>query len=295
MTDEVQKAEAPEAAPETSAAQEQAAYQLLMDGNIPPEKEAAPKDEPKTVPVDAMLDRVARVKRQRDEAREAGYLKDGQLDELREIVTKLRGLKPDDFPTLEAYETAKADLDQRADKLTAPPVPVISAEWKAELDAAAKDLAFEVRRADPDLWAKAVAVNEDGSPKHAIPPAAILAIADADDSAGMLRAWLDLDAEDKEEILGLSERGQRKAIRALQPKPKEAKAKAEVKPEETKPEEKPVRDAATGQFTKRQSAAPEPINPLSGSSVTQKTFDSMSTEEFIAARNAQERADPFGW
>lgn len=289
MTDEAQTPETPDAAPEAAAAQEQAAYQLLMDGNVQPDKEA-PKDEPKTVPVDAMLERVARVKRQRDEAREESYLRAGQLDELRDVVAKLRKLKADDFPTLEAYETARAELDTRADRLSAPPTPQISPERKAELDAAAKDLAFDVRRADPDLWAEAVAMNEDGSPKHMIPPAAVLAIADADDSAGLLRAWLDLDAEDKEEILGLSERGQRKAIRALQPKAKAAKqeAKAEAKAEAP-------RDPSTGQFTKRASQAPEPINPLSGSTVTPKPLGTMSTDEFIATRNAQERADPFGW
>ena len=290
MTDEVQTPETPAPAPE--AATTQADYQRLMDGN--PEPEPEPKPEPKTVPLDAMLDRVGRVKRQRDEAREAAYLREGQIEDLREIVVKLRSLKADDFPTLDAYEAARADLDARAEKAALPQQPQVSEHMLREVHQAAKDLAADLKRSDPDLWAEATAkVERDGQQvdKYAIPPAVVIAIADADDSAGLLRAYLDLDDEDRQEIIDLSERGQKKAIRALQPKAKAAKAAEPAEAEGAKAE----RDPATGQFTKRVSQAPAPINPLSGSSVAQKSIDAMSPDEFIAHRNNQQRGERFGW
>lgn len=300
MTDEVQTPETPEAAASPAAETEQEAYQRVMNGGVPepePEKKA---EEPKTVPLDAMLDRVNRVKRQRDEAREESYLRAGQLDELREIVGKLRSIKAEDYPTLEAYDAARRDLDAKADKLTAPERPQISEETLREVQQASRDLAYEVQRADPDLWAEAVAQVDD-KPKYVVPPAVVLAIADADDSAGVLRAYLALDDEERQEIIDLSDRGQKKAIRALKPKakggdetPREGQ-NAQSDQAGKGGDDKPARDPATGQFAKRQSSAPPPINPLQGSSVVQKQTSEMTTDEFIAHRNRQEQTDRFGW
>lgn len=312
MTDEVQTPAAAVAAPEaaapppdtTKAADEQAALQRLVDGNMPPEPEKGPTDEEKAaVEKQAKAkaeyegwakDRVDRAKRQRDEAREQASYLGGSLDELRGIVDDLTSkLDPDQYPTHEAYLAAKKEILARAKTVrekAAAPVPKASA-----LEQATKDLAFEVSRADPELWDDVLAGEEvDGRwvPKYTgVTEAMVIAIADADDSAGKLRALLAMPEDDRLELAGLSDRMQRKEIARLAPLAAKGK-KAEPKVEDAKPA--PARDPETGQFRKA-SAAPPPIDPLSGNGVAEKRLDKMTQAEFEAHRAAQRPTDRFGW
>lgn len=302
MADEPQTPAA-EAAPASAAPEtEQAKYQRLMDAEnlMVPDEEPTPepKPEPKpeaTVPLDAMKRRIGRITNQRDKAREEGYLRAGQLDELRDIVGKLRKMKAEDYPTFDAYEEARRQLDARAEKASAPEAPEMTEEMIREVNQATRDLAYDIQRDDPDLWAEAVAQDGD-RPRYAIPAEVVLAVADHDDSAGLLRAYLALDPDDRQDIVDLSPRAQRKAMRGLQPLAKAAKAEKKPDPEAESAPEPARRDPSTGQFVKRQSSAPEPVNPLSGSSAAQKPVDSMSTDEYIATMNNRESAgERFGW
>lgn len=305
MTDETQTSATPAPAAEAAATppavkpeakpDEQAEFQRLVDGNIPPEPKEPPKAEEKPAAEmpDWAAERVARAKRQRDEARGEKEWLGTKLEEFRDVVAKLtQKLDPNSFPTHDAYEAAKREVHKKAEDLLAPdakPDPQAAA-----VDQATKDLAFEVRRTDPELWSQVVAVDDKGQPKvRGITQAMVIAIADADDSAGKLRALLAMPEEDRLDLADLSERMQRKEIARLAPVAKSGKAAPEAPT--AQPPGQAGRDPATGQFTKRVSDAPPPINPVSGASTGEVPLDRASFADFERRRNESKQAERFGW
>ena len=315
MTDEVQttaSAADPAAAPPadavtSKAADEQAAIRALIEGNVAPapkpeptaEEQAAAqaeKDKAEGKLPDWAAERVARAKKQRDESREREAQIEARFGELREVGDALTTkLDPDQYPTHEAYLAAKTEILDRAAKLRGEPaVPP-----KSAVNEAAEELAYEVQRADPELWDEVRAGEEvDGKwkPKHlGITAAMVEALADEDDSVGKLRALIAMPADERIELAQMSDRQQRKAIRRLEVVAGKAKAAPVAAAVEAKPAA-PARDPETGQFTRRVSSAPPPIDPLGGGGAADKPLAKMSYAEFEAKRNAEERrTDAFGW
>ena len=121
------------------------------------------------------------------------------------------------------------------------------------------------------------------------------AIRGEDDSVGKLRALIAMPADERIELAQMSDRQQRKAIRRLEVVAGKAKAAPVAAAVEAKPAA-PARDPETGQFTRRVSSAPPPIDPLGGGGAADKPLAKMSYAEFEAKRNAEERrTDAFGW
>lgn len=201
-------------------------------------------------------------------ARKEGKAKPGDLD-------------PNDYDSYEDYSKAVAARKAGAPKTDA---PAPEAKPDPEFVEALGDLREVVRAEDADLWAKATAVTEDGKPAvDYISRAMVLELADAADPAALLRAVVALSDDERAEIAGMSARGVRRAMRDLAGKAPAAKPAA------------PQRDPSTGQFRK-QSEAPEPINPVSGSPV-ETSLEKLSPTDYIVRRNAEEAAgrSPFGW
>lgn len=225
--------------------------------------------------------RLARASRKQSEtARERDEFAE-KYETARAMVEKLArqkngGLDPNDFESVKDYQEAKRVLEEGQRKLSAPPPDPDLAEALGDLREAADAV-------DAELFAKIASLP----PEEAFLPAhMILSLADLEDDApAAMKAWLDLDPEDRNEIAGMGKRGRRRALAELVAKPPKGKA-AKAVGDDTNTA--PARDA-NGQFVKRQSSAPPPIDPVRGSSTGDVPLEKASFAEYEARRNEQER------
>lgn len=264
----------PQAAPQAAQVEDEAAEAVEAEE---PEQKAEREETPEWVR--RRLARAARKQseavRERDEFAEKYQTAKAMIDKL--ARQKNGGLDPNDFESVKDYQEAKRAIEDGSKKLSAPPA------MSADLREALGDLREEVDAADEGLWAK---LGEIPAEEAFLAEPMILSLADLEEAApAALRAWLDLKPEEREAIADMTSRRRRRALTDLAakaPKGKAAKAEAETR---TDP---PARDA-NGQFAKRQSDAPPPIDPVRGSSTGDVPLEKASFAEFEARRNEQER------
>lgn len=260
------------------------------EGDKPASKPEAKPEDDQELPI-GIRRRLTREERRREDAERREQEISEKLAQATAMVEALRlrkegkakpgDLDPNDYDSYEDYSKAVAARKAGTAKADA---SASEAKPDPEFVEALGDLSEVVRAEDADLWTKVTAVTEDGKPAvDHISRAMVLELADAADPAALLRAVVALSDDERAEIAGMSARGVRRAMRDLA-----LKGSMAAKPA-------PQRDPSTGQFRK-QSEAPEPINPVSGSPV-ETSLEKLSPTDFIARRNAEEAAgrSPFGW
>ena len=232
------------------------------------------------------LKRVARAKRQEAEALARADEMEAKLKQAQEMVDKLKAktkkLDPADFESFEAYKAAKAEQEQPVEepKPEARPDRVVDAAWL--------DIRQEVESVDEDLWSEAMERAKEN--KFFVSEPMVMWWAQHEDPTLVFRALFDAGEDVANEFAELTEAGNFAGqIRRLKQIVRDYRGKS-------KPEDKPAppRDPTTGQFRK-QSAAPEPINPVTGGTSGSRSYDAMSPDEYIRTRNAEQAGKMHGW